>query len=144
MLLIALDLHCLSFIGLIGWYYAETTLELISCFGSDFANSAYCSENFLEAMHIISIIMMSTNSIIILLITYLMLYHIWLKMVGKTTYQHIVEQRKRQAEKEERAKMEKNDSLKVTIGGKKVKGTPKMKRRKPKLSICGQADVQRD
>ena len=143
MLLIAVDLHSLSFIGLISWYYAETTLAMISCIGSDFTNLAYCSENFLEAMHVISIIMMATNSLIILLITYLLIYHIWLKLVGKTTYQHIVEQRKRQAEREEQRKAKMggiggaDNSLKVTIGGKKVKGTPKMKRRKPKLSICG-------
>lgn len=48
-------------------------------------------------MHIISIVMLSTNCVVLVLISYLLVYHIWLSMVGKTTYQHIVEQRNRQA-----------------------------------------------
>ena len=46
-------------------------------------------------LDIISLIMIILNAIAAAFIGYLLLYHIWLFKVGKTTYQHILEIRKK-------------------------------------------------
>lgn len=82
-LLIAVICHALDVIGLALWYVLPHFPY----------NQGY--EDF-EVLDVLAYILVLVNALAVLLIGYLLVYHIWLVIVKKTTYQHIVEQRVRQ------------------------------------------------
>lgn len=60
----------------------------------------YLNSKSTTSLAILCYVMVLINGAAAVLIGYLLSYHIWLCIVGKTTYQHILEQRKRMQERE--------------------------------------------
>ena len=84
--------------------------------------------DYLSAPLIIVYIMVFINVVAIILIGYLLAYHIWLYFKGMTTYQHIMEQRKQ--------KQEKDNQRYLNQQSKKDKRKNKLGNKKKRISIC--------
>lgn len=83
---------------------------------------------FFRAPTIYCYIMILVNGLAACLIFYLLTYHIWLIAVGKTTYSHIMEQRKREQEKQNQKYLKQQE-----------KKTPRAKKKKMSKIAQGRA-----